>query len=73
MGPAWLAERATHSAAGSGLDEWTDFAFGEPSVTLLPDGDVFVTLWCDQPSGRGIRYVRLAGESVLGERRGQPT
>ena len=73
LGPAWLAERATHSAAGSGLDEWTDFAFGEPSVTLLPGGDVFVTLWCDQPSGRGIRYVRLAGDSVLGESRGSPT
>jgi hypothetical protein len=59
LGPAWLAEQATHHAEGSGLDEWTDFAFGEPSVALLPDGDVFVTLWCDQPSGRGIRYVRI--------------
>ena len=33
-------------------------------MTLLPDGDVMVTLWCAQPSGTGIRYVRLAGESV---------
>ena len=67
IGPAWLAEKATHTAAGTGHDEWTDFAFGEPSVTLLPDGDVFLTLWCDQPTGRGIRYVRLAGETVFND------
>jgi hypothetical protein len=67
LAPAWVAERATHTAGGdAGHDAWTDFAFGEPSVTLLPDGDVLVALWCDQPSGRGIRYVRLEGESVFG-------
>jgi len=26
---------------------------------LLDEETVFVTLWCVQPSGRGIRYVRL--------------
>ena len=67
LGPAWVAERATHTADGdAGHDAWTDFAFGEPSVTVLRDGDVLVTLWCDQPSGRGIRFVRLAGASVHG-------
>lgn len=68
IGPAWLADRPTHGAAGgdAGHDAWTDFAFGEPSVTLLPDGDVLVTLWCDQPSGTGIRWVRLAGNDVRG-------
>jgi hypothetical protein len=61
IGPAWLAEEATHTADGdAGHDAWTDFAFGEPSVTLLSDQSVLVTLWCDQPSGRGIRYVRLS-------------
>jgi hypothetical protein len=64
IGPAWLAEQATRNSADSGHDAWTDFSFGEPSVTLLPDGDVMVTLWCAQPSGTGIRYIRLAGESV---------
>ena len=67
LGPAWLAERPTLSGDGeAGHDAWTGFAFGEPSVTLLWDGDVLVTLWCDQPSGRGIRFVRLAGASVHG-------
>ena len=64
IGPAWMAEQATRNTEDSGHDAWTDFSFGEPSVTLLPDGDVMVTLWCAQPSGTGIRYVRLAGESV---------
>ena len=64
IGPAWLAEQATRNTEDSGHDAWTDFSFGEPSVTLLPDGDVMVTLWCAQPSGTGIRYIRLAGESV---------
>ena len=69
IGPAWVAERATHSSGGhAGHDAWTDFAFGEPAVTVLPGGDVLVTLWCDQPSGRGIRFVRLAAASVRGQR-----
>ena len=36
IGPAWLAEKGTHSAGETGHDAWTDFAFGEPSVTVLP-------------------------------------
>ena len=69
IGPGWLAEQATHGEAGgdAGHDAWTDFAFGEPSVTVLPDGDVLLTLWCAQPSGTGIRWVRLAGASVRGD------
>ncbi len=73
IGPAWVAERPTYSADGdSGHDSWTDFAFGEPSVTVLPDGDVLVTMWCDQPAGRGIGYVRLAGASVHGRPASSP-
>ena len=74
LGPAWLAERPTLSASAPKArhDAWTGFAFGEPSVTVLWDGDVLVTLWCDQPSGRGIRFVRLAGESVHGRTAASP-
>ena len=61
LGSAWRAERPTLTGDDeSGHDAWTGFAFGEPSVTVLRGGDVLVTLWCDQPSGRGIRFVRLA-------------
>ena len=38
---------------------WTDFAFGEPSVALLPDGTLLLTLWCIQPDGSGIRFVKM--------------
>jgi hypothetical protein len=39
--------------------EWTDFAFGEPSVVDLSDQTLLVTFWCVQPSGRGVGYVKL--------------
>jgi hypothetical protein len=55
----WRAETRTQSGSSSEHTEWEDFAFGEPSVTPLPDGTLLVTLWCIQPSGRGIRYVKL--------------
>lgn len=71
LAPAWVAERPTLSGGEeSEHDEWTDFAFGEPSVTVLWGGDVLITWYVDQPSGRGIRYVRLAGASVHGSARG---
>ncbi len=60
-GPAWLAQQSTHSDGSTGHDAWTDFAFGEPSVTVLPGDDVLITLWCDQPSGKGVRFVKLQG------------
>jgi len=50
---------AAQPEASSGHAEWTDFSFGEPSVTLLPDGTLLVALWCVQPKVRGIRYVKL--------------
>jgi hypothetical protein len=55
----WRAESPTGSATSGDLAEWTDFSFGEPSVAVLPDGSLLVALWCVEPSGSGIRYVRL--------------
>jgi hypothetical protein len=57
--PVWRAEQATQTASSGQHEEWCDFAFGEPSVAVMPDGSFLVTLWCLQPSGRGIRYVKL--------------
>ncbi|MCH2695064.1 MAG: glycoside hydrolase [Acidobacteriia bacterium] len=56
----WKAQTATQSSSSGGHSEWTDFAFGEPSVTLLQDGTLLVTFWCAQPSGKGVQYVKLA-------------
>ncbi|MBS0664303.1 MAG: exo-alpha-sialidase [Verrucomicrobia bacterium] len=55
----WAAEIATQDGRSADFSDWTGFAFGEPSVTVLHDGSLLVTLWCLQPSGHGIRYVRL--------------
>ena len=55
----WHAEKPTQSGSEPDFAGWQDFAFGEPSVTILPDESVFVAFWCIQPGGRGIRYLRL--------------
>jgi hypothetical protein len=60
----WRAEQSTQHDSSAEHLEWEDFAFGEPSVTLLPDGTLLVALWCLQPSGRGIRYVKLRMEEA---------
>ncbi len=56
----WRAQTATQGASSGGHSEWRDFAFGEPSVTPLPDGALLVTFWCVQPDGQGVRFVKLA-------------
>jgi hypothetical protein len=55
----WQAETRTQSGTTGEHSQWQDFSFGEPSVTILPDRALLVTLWCVQPSGQGIRYVKL--------------
>lgn len=54
----WRATARTQGNTSGEHTEWTDFSFGEPSVIVLPDGDLFVTLWAIQPAARGIRYVK---------------
>jgi hypothetical protein len=55
----WRAQTRTQSGSSGEHNEWTDFSFGEPCVALLPDNTLLVVLWCVQPTGSGIRYVRL--------------
>jgi hypothetical protein len=55
----WRAEMASESTASSEFKDWTGFSFGEPSITVLPDGGVLATLWCVQNGVAAIRYVRL--------------
>lgn len=57
--PVWRAEQATLGASSADHTEWSDFAFGEPSAVLLPDGTLLLVLWCVQPSGQGIRFAKL--------------
>lgn len=55
----WKAQTRTQSGLEGAHYEWEDFAFGEPSVILLDDNTLLVALWCIQPTGRGIYYVKL--------------
>jgi hypothetical protein len=72
---AWRAQTRTQSGSSGEHPEWTDFSFGEPAVALLPAHTLrlrpglalntvkgqalLLVLWCVQPQGQGIRYVRL--------------
>ncbi len=41
---------------------WTDFAFGEPGITVIGDGTLLVTFWYQENGAAGIHYVRLRRE-----------
>lgn len=60
--PVWLAESATVGKTDGSFGQWTDFSFGEPHVTVLPDDTFIVTLWYQQGEKKGIRYVHLRRE-----------
>lgn len=55
----WQAPTTTRSGSSGDHAEWTDFAFGEPSLAVLADGELLLVLWCIQADGKGIRCVRL--------------
>ncbi|MGE0608280.1 MAG: sialidase family protein [Pirellulales bacterium] len=55
----WRAAQPTQHGTAGDHAQWSDFSFGEPSATILPDGTVLVALWCLQPGGSGVAYVRL--------------
>ena len=55
----WRADTATQHGSSGKSTSWTDFAFGEPAVTVLPDDTLLVLFWCMQPDGTGIRFVKL--------------
>ncbi len=55
----WRAALATQNASSGKSTNWTDFAFGEPSVTVLADQTILVAFWCIQPDGTGIGFVKL--------------
>jgi hypothetical protein len=55
----WRAETRTQSTSSGSLSEWSDFSFGEPSIAPMPDRTCLAVLWCIQPSGSGIRFVKV--------------
>lgn len=55
----FTAKTATQSGRAAEGNEWLDFRFGEPSITIMPDNIVLVAYWCIEPEFQGIRYIRL--------------
>jgi Neuraminidase (sialidase) len=56
----WKAQtRSDDKTNAAGHSDWVGFSFGEPSVTVLPDGTLFVALWCIHPEGSGIKYLKI--------------
>jgi hypothetical protein len=59
----WLAPAATQHQSSGDHSEWIDFAFGEPSVVLLPDGNLLLVFWCADAAGAGVRFLKLRPQS----------
>lgn len=55
----WSPKKVTQNGGTAEFNNWTNYSFGEPAVTVLPDKTVLVVFWCIQPEDRGIGYVRL--------------
>lgn len=53
------ADRSTRSGNTAEDNQWQDFSFGEPSITVLDQGEVLVTYWCIDRDFAGIRSIRL--------------
>jgi hypothetical protein len=56
----WRAATTTHSGTSGDHSAWTDYSFGGSGIITLPDNTLLVTLWCDQPEGTGVRFIKLA-------------
>lgn len=55
----WKAAVPSQNNTSGKSTEWTDFAFGEPAVTVLPHDQALVMFWCIQPDGAGVGYVKI--------------
>jgi len=60
--PVWKTSSTMINNKNADFENFTDYAFGEPQVTILRDGSLFLVFWFDQPHGTGIHYVKLQGD-----------
>lgn len=54
-----LVWRAADKPKDATHTQWSSFAFGEPAVLPLSNDEALLVLWCIEPDGRGIRWVRV--------------
>ena len=45
----WKAEVRTQSNTSGDHEEWQDYSFGDPAVTVLPDSTLLIAFWLIQP------------------------
>ena len=59
--PAWEGAFSKMGAGGldSNMDELANLKFGFPSMTLMPNGDVFAVFWCYEDQIYNIRWLRI--------------
>ena len=55
----WKAEVRTQSNTSGDHEEWQDYSFGDPAVTVLPDSTFLIAFWLIQPDVRGIGFVKV--------------
>jgi len=57
--PIWEAQTATRTNKSADFENFTDYTFGEPQVTVMDDGTLLAVFWFNQSHGTGIHYVKL--------------
>ncbi len=56
----WYAPQATQNNSSADHDNWTSFAYGEPSIVHAKNGDLLAVIWSIEPKEHGgIRLIRL--------------
>ena len=55
----WQGASSGMTGRESGAEELGRLKFGFPSITVLPDGEVFVVFWCCEDDVHNIRWFRI--------------
>lgn len=55
----WRAGRATAGGGPAEHSDWQQYTFGEPSLAVLPDGQLLLVYWYQEGDHSGIRWLRL--------------
>ncbi|MBM3935039.1 MAG: exo-alpha-sialidase [SAR202 cluster bacterium] len=54
----YVAKKATQSGKDNTANEFQDFSFGEPSLTVLPNKELLMTFWAIEGNWSGIHWKK---------------
>lgn len=57
--PLWQGASSGMTGKGNNTDELSGLRFGFPSMTMLPDGSIFLVFWAMEDCVQGIRWIKL--------------